>query len=259
MSEQELAAAVVAWGGARGWTVLQEVEISRGGRRCDVVAVRRRSQIWASSARRRSASRARAGARLAAPRPRVSAATAARAASSPRVAAVTASAGGGRQAPPRARAGSKPAERTRVSERLRRQLARSSERRAGPQRALRSLRRVEGDRARGAGLGGGNPGGSFADMVSQVRHPLPHRGDGALVCAVTSATGWCRRPDRARGAPAPHRAGAAAVSVTGRTDLDQRLACSGSTASRRRSPPARCRSDLVASAPHSRRCRRCNP
>ena len=45
-SEQELAAQVVAWLSGRGWTVYQEVEVRRGGRRCDVVAVRG-TTVWA--------------------------------------------------------------------------------------------------------------------------------------------------------------------------------------------------------------------
>lgn len=46
MSEQELAQAVVAWLGQGGWDVYQEVEVGRGGRRCDVVAVKGRT-LWA--------------------------------------------------------------------------------------------------------------------------------------------------------------------------------------------------------------------
>lgn len=45
-SEVELAGHVVAWLRGRGWTVHQEVEVGRGGPRCDVVAVRGR-QLWA--------------------------------------------------------------------------------------------------------------------------------------------------------------------------------------------------------------------
>ncbi len=45
-SEVELAAHVVAWLSGRGWTVHQEVEMGRGGPRCDLVAVRGR-QLWA--------------------------------------------------------------------------------------------------------------------------------------------------------------------------------------------------------------------
>jgi hypothetical protein len=46
MSEQDLAAQLVAWLTGRGWTVYQEVEAKRGGRRCDVVA-ERGSTLWA--------------------------------------------------------------------------------------------------------------------------------------------------------------------------------------------------------------------
>ena len=46
MSEQELAQAVVAWLGEKGWDVYQEVEVGRGGPRCDVVAVKGRT-LWA--------------------------------------------------------------------------------------------------------------------------------------------------------------------------------------------------------------------
>jgi hypothetical protein len=46
MTEVELAAQVVAWLAGRGWTVHQEVEMGRGGPRCDLVAVRGRT-VWA--------------------------------------------------------------------------------------------------------------------------------------------------------------------------------------------------------------------
>lgn len=46
VSEVELAAHVVAWLRGRGWTVHQEVEMGRGGPRCDLVAVRGRL-LWA--------------------------------------------------------------------------------------------------------------------------------------------------------------------------------------------------------------------
>jgi hypothetical protein len=46
MSEQELAQVVVAWLEGRGWSVYQEVEAGRGGRRCDIVAVRG-DVLWA--------------------------------------------------------------------------------------------------------------------------------------------------------------------------------------------------------------------
>ncbi len=46
MSEVELAAHVVAWLRGRGWTVHQEVEMGRGGPRCDLVAVRGKL-LWA--------------------------------------------------------------------------------------------------------------------------------------------------------------------------------------------------------------------
>lgn len=45
-SEVELAAHVVAWLTGRGWTVHQEVEMGRGGPRCDLVAVRG-TLLWA--------------------------------------------------------------------------------------------------------------------------------------------------------------------------------------------------------------------
>jgi hypothetical protein len=46
MSEVELAAHVVAWLRGRGWAVHQEVEMGRGGPRCDLVAVRG-TRVWA--------------------------------------------------------------------------------------------------------------------------------------------------------------------------------------------------------------------
>ena len=46
MSEVELAAHVVAWLSGRGWSVHQEVEMGRGGPRCDLVAVRGKL-LWA--------------------------------------------------------------------------------------------------------------------------------------------------------------------------------------------------------------------
>jgi hypothetical protein len=46
MNEVELAGYLVAWLEGRGWTVHQEVEVSRGGARCDIVAVRGRT-LWA--------------------------------------------------------------------------------------------------------------------------------------------------------------------------------------------------------------------
>jgi hypothetical protein len=46
MSEQELAQVVITWLEGRGWSVYQEVEARRGGRRCDIVAVRG-DLIWA--------------------------------------------------------------------------------------------------------------------------------------------------------------------------------------------------------------------
>ncbi len=46
MSEVELAAHVVAWLSGRGWCVHQEVEMGRGGPRCDLVAVRGKL-LWA--------------------------------------------------------------------------------------------------------------------------------------------------------------------------------------------------------------------
>ena len=45
-SEVELAAHVVSWLTGRGWTVHQEVEVGRGGPRCDLVAVRGK-HLWA--------------------------------------------------------------------------------------------------------------------------------------------------------------------------------------------------------------------
>jgi hypothetical protein len=45
-SEVELAAHVVAWLTGRGWTVHQEVEMGRGGPRCDLVALRGK-HLWA--------------------------------------------------------------------------------------------------------------------------------------------------------------------------------------------------------------------
>ena len=46
MSEVELAAHVLAWLRGRGWAVHQEVEMGRGGPRCDLVAVRG-TRVWA--------------------------------------------------------------------------------------------------------------------------------------------------------------------------------------------------------------------
>jgi len=172
MSEQELAAAVVAWVGARGWTVYQEVEISRGGRRCDVVAVRG-DQIWAIECKTTIGfavlEQAHGWLRHA---HRVSAATGrSRSKFAARVAAdygIGWLAIGKRR---RVRELVEPAERTRVSERLRRQLA--EEQRtfapAGNARAKfwspwkATVLEVQAWVA-------ANPGGSFADMVSQVRH-----------------------------------------------------------------------------------------
>ena len=51
MSEVELAAHLVAWLRGRGWTVHQEVEVVRGGPRCDVVAVRGKV-LWAIECKR---------------------------------------------------------------------------------------------------------------------------------------------------------------------------------------------------------------
>jgi hypothetical protein len=50
-SEVELAAHVVAWLQGRGWIVHQEVEMGRGGPRCDLVAVRGRI-LWAIECKR---------------------------------------------------------------------------------------------------------------------------------------------------------------------------------------------------------------
>jgi len=51
MSEVELAAQVIAWLSGRGWIVHQEVEMGRGGPRCDLVAIRGKN-LWAIECKR---------------------------------------------------------------------------------------------------------------------------------------------------------------------------------------------------------------
>jgi hypothetical protein len=174
MSEQELAQVVVAWLGARGWTVYQEVEVERGGRRCDVVAVRG-DMMWAIECKRsiglavleQAHGWLRHAQRVSAATGRSRSAFAARIARDYGIGWLVV--GRGTRRPIREMVA--PAERTRVTERLRRRLA--EEQRtfapAGNARAQfwspwkSTVLEVQAWAA-------ANPGGSFAAMVDQVRH-----------------------------------------------------------------------------------------
>jgi hypothetical protein len=173
MSEQELAQLVVAWLAGRGWTVYQEVEVSRGGRRCDVVAVRG-DLLWAIECKtsigfavlEQAHGWLRHAQRVSAATGRSRSAFAARVARDYGIGWLVVS--GARR---RVRELVAPAERTRVSERLRRRL--SEQQRtfapAGNARAQfwspwkATVQEVQAWAA-------ANPGGTFAEMVSQVRH-----------------------------------------------------------------------------------------
>ena len=172
MSEQELAQAVVAWLAGRGWTVYQEVEVSRGGRRCDVVAVRG-DLLWAIECKtsigfavlEQAHGWLRHAQRVSAATGRSRSAFAAQVARDYGIGWLVV---GARR---RVRERVPPAERARVSQRLRRRLV--EEQRtfapAGNARAQfwspwkATVLEVQAWAA-------AHPGGTFAEMVSQVRH-----------------------------------------------------------------------------------------
>jgi hypothetical protein len=174
MTEVELAQAVVSWLTARGWTVYQEVEIARGGRRCDVVAVRGH-RLWAIECKTAIGlavlEQAHRWLRHA---HRVSAATgrsrsdfAARVARDYGIGWLVVNRGRRRAV----RELVEPAERARVSQRLRRRLS-EPQRTFAPAGNARAqfwspwkatVREVQDWVA-------AHPGGAFAEMVGQVRH-----------------------------------------------------------------------------------------
>lgn len=174
MSEQELAQAVVGWLAARGWTVYQEVELERGGRRCDVVAVRG-DVMWAIECKtsigfavlEQAHGWLRHAQRVSAATGRSRSAFAARVARDYGIGWLVVS-GSARR---RIREAVPPAERTRVTDRLRRRLT-EQQRTYAPAGNARAQfwspwKSTVGEVQAWAAA---NPGGAFAAMVDQVRH-----------------------------------------------------------------------------------------
>lgn len=171
MSEVDLAAQIVAWLRGRGWTVHQEVEVGRGGPRCDVVALRGKT-LWAIECKQGVGLAVLEQAHHWLPHAhRVSVAT--RPSRNAFAARVLRDYGVGwlTARPGRVRAVVAPAERARITDRLRGALV-EEQRSFAPagNAAARFWSPWKATVAEVQAWVAANPGGAFADLVRGVRH-----------------------------------------------------------------------------------------